>query len=75
MVSVRGDNNINEMASSLIVNLAYIGAILMEQGILFRGSITIGNIVHRDNGKVFGQGLIDAYLLESKSAKNPRVIL
>jgi hypothetical protein len=75
VVSVRVDNNVNEMASTLIVNLAYIGAILMEEGILFRGALTIGNIVHRDNGMVFGQGLIDAYLLESKSAKYPRVIL
>lgn len=75
VVSVRVNNNVNEMASTLIINLAYIGAILMEQGILFRGALTIGNIVHRDNGMVFGHGLIDAYLLESKSAKYPRIIL
>lgn len=75
VVSVQVDNNVNEMVSTLIVNLAYIGAILLEKGILFRGGLTIGNIVHKDNGTVFGQGLIDAYLLESKSAKHPRIIL
>jgi hypothetical protein len=75
VVSVKVDNNVNEMASTLIVNLANIGAILFEQGILFRGGLTIGNIIHNENGTVFGQGLIDAYKLESSSAKYPRVIL
>lgn len=75
VVSVKIDNNINEMASTLIVNLAYIGAILIEKGILFRGGLTIGNIIHNDNGTVFGQGLIDAYKLESNNAKYPRIIL
>jgi len=75
VVSVKVDNNVNEMTSTLIVNLAYIGAILMEKGILFRGGLTIGNIIHNENGTVFGQGLIDAYLLETKSAKYPRIIL
>ena len=75
VVSVKVDNNLNEMASTLIVNLANIGAILFEQGILFRGGLTIGNIIHNENGTVFGQGLIDAYKLESSFAKYPRIIL
>lgn len=74
-VSVKLDNNVNEMASTLIVNLAYIGAILLEQGILFRGGLTIGNIIHKENGTVFGQGLIDAFRLESNCARYPRIIL
>lgn len=75
VVTVKVDDNINEMTSTLIANLSYIGAILMEKGILLRGGMTIGNIIHMENGTVFGQGLIDAYHLESKSAKNPRIIL
>lgn len=75
VVSVKVDNNVNEMTSTLIANLSYIGAILIEQGILFRGGLTIGNIIHNEFGTVFGQGLIDAYLLESRSAKFPRIIL
>lgn len=75
VVSVKVDNNINEMASTLIVNLAYIGAILLEKGILFRGGLTVGNVIHNENGTVFGQGLIDAYRLESTNAKYPRIIL
>lgn len=75
VVSVSVDNNVNEMASTLIVNLANIGAILFEQGILFRGGLTIGKIIHNEHGTVFGQGLIDAYKLESSFAKYPRIIL
>jgi len=75
VVSVKVDDNVNEMTSTLIVNLAYIGAILLEKGILFRGGLTIGSIIHKNNGIVFGQGLIDAYLLETKRAKYPRIIL
>lgn len=75
VVSVKVDNNANEMASTLITNLAYIGAILFEKGILFRGGLTIGNIIHKENGTVFGQGLIDAFKLESNNAKYPRIIL
>ena len=75
VVSVRVDSNVNEMASTLIVNLAYIGAKLIEKGIIFRGGLTIGKIIHNDNGTVFGQGLIDAFQLETKSAKYPRIVL
>lgn len=75
VVSVKVDDNVNEMASTLIGNLSYIGAFLMESGILFRGGMTIGNIIHHENGTVFGQGLIDAYMLETRSAKYPRIIV
>lgn len=75
VVSVKVENDINEVASTLIVNLAYIGAILFEQGILFRGGLTIGNIIHDEHGTVFGQGLIDACKLERNNANYPRIIL
>jgi hypothetical protein len=75
VVSVTVKGNVNEVLSTLIANLAYLGAIFMEKGMLFRGGITIGNLIHKSNGTVFGQALIDAYELESRSAKFPRVIL
>lgn len=75
VVSVRVEDNINEMTSTLITILAYIGAVLLEKGILFRGGLTVGNLIHNENGTVFGQGLIDAYKLESGNAKFPRIIL
>jgi hypothetical protein len=75
VVSVKVDKDVNEMASTLIVNLAYLGTVLLEKGILLRGGLTIGNIIHIDNGTVFGQGLIDAFMLETRSAKYPRIVL
>lgn len=75
VVSIKVEENINEMASALIVNLAYVGAELMQQGILIRGGITVGKLIHSENGIVLGQGLIDAFTLETKSAKYPRIIL
>lgn len=74
VVSVLVDKNVNEMTSTLIVNLAHIGAVLLQKGIIIRGGLTIGNINHFDNGTVFGQGLIDAYTIETK-CKYPRIII
>lgn len=76
VVSVKiDDGKSNEYFSTLISQLSYIGSVLIEKGILFRGGITIGELYHNSQGTVFGQGLIDAYQLESKSAKYPRIIL
>ncbi|MFM2018777.1 MAG: hypothetical protein RL007_2433 [Bacteroidota bacterium] len=76
VVSVKcTDNNINEITSTLIANLSYIGAQLMTEGILLRGGITVGKLIHLDNGIIMGQGLIDAYQLESNSAKYPRILI
>jgi hypothetical protein len=75
VVSIKVNDDVNEMVSTLIANLAYIGVILIERGILIRGGLTIGNIIHTEDGTVFGQGLIDAYQLETRSAKYPRIVL
>lgn len=69
------DKNINESLSTLLANLAYVGSKFIMDGILIRGGITIGKIIHNETGIVFGQGLIDAYHLESRAAKYPRIIL
>ncbi|MDA3887063.1 MAG: hypothetical protein PF638_15865 [Candidatus Delongbacteria bacterium] len=74
-VSVKIDNDLKEVTSTLIANLAYMGAYLVKRGILFRGGLSLGKIIHKDNGIVFGQGLIDAWKLESNNAKYPRIIL
>lgn len=74
VISVKVEDQVNEYFSSLVANLSYYGAQLLEQGILLRGSITLGDLIHQ-SGIVFGKGMIEAYLLESKSAKFPRIIL
>lgn len=51
----------------LILNLA-------NRGILCRGAISHGKLIH-DDKKVFGPALVSAYTMESKAALYPRVIL
>ena len=46
----------------------------MEEGILIRGAITIGNL-YPPSGVILGKGMIEAYQLELKSAVYPRIIL
>lgn len=69
------DENINTSLSTLIANLSFVGSKLIMDGIIIRGGITIGKIIHSETGIVFGQGLIEAYQLETRSAKYPRIIL
>ena len=52
---------------TLLVNLVY-------RGILCRGGITYGKLIHTPN-LIFGPGLIQAYETESKAALYPRIIL
>lgn len=76
VVSVKIETNlVNEIASSLIAKLSLIGAQLLTEGILIRGGITIGNLIHSGNGVVMGKALIEAYELELKVAKQARIVL
>lgn len=47
---------------------------LIYKGILCRGAITFGKLIHNDRF-LFGPALVEAYILESKAANYPRVIL
>ncbi len=47
---------------------------LGSMGILCRGAVTRGKLVHTSKF-LFGPGMVDAYVLESKAALYPRVIL
>lgn len=69
------DTNINEATSTLISNLSLLGASLIRKGLLIRGGICFGNLMHSDNGVVMGQSMIEAYEIESRIAKYPRIIL
>jgi hypothetical protein len=68
-------DNINEVFSTIVTNIAFIGAKLISDGILVRGGITIGNLIHEKDGTVIGRALIDAYEIESTSAVYPRIII
>lgn len=47
---------------------------VMRRGFILRGGIAIGNLYH-SNGIVFGPAMNCAYELESKRAKNPRILV
>jgi len=65
---------INECFSTLVANLSFVGAGLISKGVLFRGGITTGKLIHTEEGILFGQGLIDAYKLETNAARFPRIL-
>ena len=56
----------------LSVNALALG--LLEIGVLIRGAVTVGRVLH-DEHMVFGPGVNEAYRLESTVAKFPRIIL
>jgi hypothetical protein len=57
-----------------IWDLGYIQANLISRGWLVRGALTIGQICN-GGGLLFGPGLVDAYLLESKEVVYPRIVV
>jgi hypothetical protein len=50
------------------------GSLIQSDGILVRGGITVGE-VEQSYGQLFGPGIIDAYHLESRVAKYPRIVV
>lgn len=76
LISVKiKEERFHEIFSTLIVYIAFIGNFLLKNGILIRGGITNGELVHTQDSIVYGSGLIKAYELESKTAVYPRIIL
>lgn len=75
IISVKIENErINEIFSTFIVYLASLGNFLMKNGILIRGGIDIGNLIHKKD-TIFGSALIKAYNIESTAAITPRIII
>ncbi len=66
---------INETSISfLLMDLLHLSWRLINEKVLLRGGITMGNLYHEDN-IAYGKAFIDAYTLESKYAIFPRIIL
>jgi hypothetical protein len=57
-----------------INSLALAQAALIEEDLLIRGALTLGNI-ERTYGVLFGPGLISAYELEQHHAQFPRIVV
>lgn len=58
----------------LLLTVLLLQVELASRGFLVRGGITVGPLFHR-TGTVFGPAMVKAYLLESKVAKHPRIIV
>ena len=57
-----------------LLKLVWTQATLVNHGMLVRGAIVRGNLLH-NHDIMFGQGIIDAYEAETKAAIYPRIIL
>ena len=49
-------------------------SIMMTKGFFTRGGVSMGSY-YADNNIIFSKGLVNAYLLESKKANYPRVLV
>ncbi len=58
----------------LFLSVSQLMMALMDLGVLVRGGISIGPLYH-DTNIVFGPALIEAYKLESRGAKSPRILV
>lgn len=62
-----------KMLIRTLITLEYI--LLGKLGLMMRGAVCLGNLVHDDNGVMFGPAMVEAYHLESNIAKHPRIII
>lgn len=46
-----------------------------DHSLLLRGGLTLGKLLHKQNGPLFGPAMNRAYLLESEMAKYPRILI
>ncbi len=58
----------------ILMDLIYICNDLLYNGILVRGGVTVGQLIH-DEQKCFGPAMIEAYYMESKKAVYPRILI
>ena len=58
----------------ILLDIIHIQLDLYFAKIVIRGGVTIGDLYHDDN-IVFGPAMVEAYRLESKVAKYPRIII
>lgn len=62
--------------TSIIDDIIDIQTYISSFGILLRGGIAMGNLYHDNDDKImFGSAFNDAYELESKISKHPRIII
>lgn len=65
------------IASQMILDLMAKLSIRLwnDHSLLLRGGLTLGQLIHKENGPLFGPAMNRAYQLESKVAKYPRILI
>ncbi len=58
----------------VLIDLVHICMDLISIGILVRGGVTVGSLIH-ENNKCYGPAMVRAYELESKLAIYPRIVI
>ena len=58
----------------MLGELLHLTTELLKSGILIRGGISYGSLIHTDK-VLFGTAMVHAYMVESKAAIGPRIIL
>ncbi len=58
----------------ILMDLIYICIDLLDNGILVRGGVTVGQLIH-DEQKCFGPAMNEAYTMESDEAIYPRILI
>jgi hypothetical protein len=79
LAAVRRDMGTEQLTALTVVHhfqqlLTRFAAAAIDIGFLIRGGATIGNLYH-SQGVVFGEALLEAYRLESRTSVYPRVVL
>lgn len=68
--------NYTKLSYVALYNTVNMLEMLISEGYIFRGGITFGDVYYDKNENiVFGPAIAEAYELESKYAKNPRVLI
>lgn len=76
-ISIPFFDNESDFLSNFNLLIAYVKgfqSIMMAKGFFTRGGISLGSY-YADNNIIFSNGLVKAYLLESKKAIYPRIII
>ncbi len=74
VISTVADNGAFQGIYAIAAAVKEVGEKLLGIGALLRGGLSKGPLYHKD-GILFGQGLIDAYHLETGVARVPRVVV
>lgn len=67
----------NNSSCALLLKLIYFIHLMYfhNLGMMVRGGVAIGDLIHEESGALFGPAMNEAYKLESKIAIYPRVVM